>query len=73
MICFSCTLQDKHKSLSNYDDVLPNGDPFIPRSADFKTNLSVQTYFYQDLGITTLDSKIATTKIFIHLLGFHLR
>jgi RNase P/RNase MRP subunit p29 len=38
---------------------LPNGDPFIPRSAAFKTTLLVQKVFCKDPEITALDLKIA--------------
>jgi RNase P/RNase MRP subunit p29 len=38
---------------------LPNGDPFIPRSAAFKTSMPVQKDFCKDPEITALDSKIA--------------
>jgi RNase P/RNase MRP subunit p29 len=59
MIRLSCTLQDKQKVLSKYDAALPNGDPFIRRSAAFKTTLSVQKDFCKDPEITALDLKIA--------------
>jgi RNase P/RNase MRP subunit p29 len=61
MIRISCSLQDKQKVLSKYDATLPNDDPFIPRSAAFKTTLSVKRDFCQDPEITALDLKIAAS------------
>jgi RNase P/RNase MRP subunit p29 len=59
MIRLSRSLQDKQKVLSKYDAALPNGNPFIPRSAAFKTTLSVQKEFCKDPEITAIDIKIA--------------
>jgi hypothetical protein len=59
MIRLSCSLQDKQTVLSKYDAALPNGDPFIPRSAAFKTTLLVKKDFCKDPEITALDLKIA--------------
>jgi hypothetical protein len=59
MIRLSCSLQDKQKVLSKYNAALPNGDPFIPRSAAFKTTMSVQKDFCNDPEITAIDMKIA--------------
>jgi RNase P/RNase MRP subunit p29 len=59
MIRLSCSLQDKQKVLSKYDAAFLNGDLFIPRSAAFKTTLSVQKDFCKDPEITAIDMKIA--------------